>query len=90
LKNPLHYQFSDYDCGPTSMQNASSFLNASKQDVWRFGRWYLKWVASTKIRGEKVHPRKFHFGRDFVGVAFSSWLARKASGIPIFRMWISF
>ena len=26
MKNPLHYQFSEYDCGPTSMQNAISFL----------------------------------------------------------------
>ena len=26
MKNPLHYQFSDYDCGPTSMQNAISYL----------------------------------------------------------------
>lgn len=26
MKNPLHYQISDYDCGPTSMLNAISFL----------------------------------------------------------------
>lgn len=26
MKNPLRYQFSEYDCGPTSMQNAVSFL----------------------------------------------------------------
>ena len=26
MKNPLHYQLSEYDCGPTSMQNAISFL----------------------------------------------------------------
>ena len=26
MKNPLHYQFSEYDCGPTTMQNAISFL----------------------------------------------------------------
>ncbi len=26
MKNPLHYQLSEYDCGPTSMLNAMSFL----------------------------------------------------------------
>lgn len=26
IKNPLHYQISDYDCGPTSMLNAISYL----------------------------------------------------------------
>lgn len=26
MKNPLHYQLSEYDCGPTSMMNAISFL----------------------------------------------------------------
>ena len=26
MKNPLHYQLSEYDCGPTAMLNAISFL----------------------------------------------------------------
>ena len=26
MKNPLHYQLSEYDCGPTSMLNALSYL----------------------------------------------------------------
>lgn len=26
MKSPLHYQFSEYDCGPTTMLNAVSFL----------------------------------------------------------------
>ena len=26
MKNPLHYQISEYDCGPTAMLNAVSFL----------------------------------------------------------------
>ena len=26
MKNPLHYQLSEYDCGPTSMLNAVSYL----------------------------------------------------------------
>lgn len=26
MKNPLHYQISEYDCGPTSMLNAVNFL----------------------------------------------------------------
>lgn len=26
MKNPLRYQMSEYDCGPTSMLNAISYL----------------------------------------------------------------
>lgn len=26
MKNPLHYQISEYDCGPTSMLNGISYL----------------------------------------------------------------
>ena len=26
MKNPLHYQLSEYDCGPTTMLNAMSYL----------------------------------------------------------------
>lgn len=26
MKNPLHYQLSEYDCGPTAMLDAISFL----------------------------------------------------------------
>ena len=26
MKNPLHYQLSEYDCGPTSLLNAMSYL----------------------------------------------------------------
>ena len=26
MKNPLNYQMTEYDCGPTSMANAVSFL----------------------------------------------------------------
>lgn len=26
MKNPLHYQLSEYDCGPTSLLNAISYL----------------------------------------------------------------
>lgn len=26
MKNPLHYQMTEYDCGPTSMLNAISYL----------------------------------------------------------------
>ena len=26
MKNPLRYQISEYDCGPTSLLNAISFL----------------------------------------------------------------
>ena len=26
MKNPLHYQLSEYDCGPTAMLDAISYL----------------------------------------------------------------
>ena len=32
MKNPLHYQLSEYDCGPTSMLNAVSYL-FQREDV---------------------------------------------------------
>ncbi len=32
MKNPIHYQLSEYDCGPTSMLNAISFL-FDREDV---------------------------------------------------------
>ena len=32
MKNPLHYQLSEYDCGPTCMLNAVSFLFA-REDI---------------------------------------------------------
>lgn len=31
MKNPLHYQISEYDCGPTSMLNAMSYLFPREQ-----------------------------------------------------------
>lgn len=31
MKNPLHYQLSDYDCGPTSVLNAVSYLFEREQ-----------------------------------------------------------
>lgn len=32
MKNPLHYQLSEYDCGPTSMLNAMSYL-IQREDI---------------------------------------------------------
>lgn len=31
MKNPLHYQLSEYDCGPTSLLNAMSYLFAREE-----------------------------------------------------------
>ena len=31
MKSPLHYQISEYDCGPTSMLNAIKFLFEREQ-----------------------------------------------------------
>ena len=41
MKNPLHYQLSEYDCGPTSMLNAINYL---------LGKWGYK---QNGIAGEK-------------------------------------
>ena len=32
MKNPLHYQISECDCGPTSMLNAISYL-FNREDI---------------------------------------------------------
>ena len=32
MKNPLHYQISEFDCGPTSMLNAISYL-FNREDI---------------------------------------------------------
>ena len=34
MKNPLRYQLSEYDCGPTSMLNALAFL-FEREDIRR-------------------------------------------------------
>ena len=31
MKNPLHYQLTEYDCGPTSMLNALAYLFEREQ-----------------------------------------------------------
>ena len=52
MKNPLHYQFSEYDCGPTSMQNAISFLFERKSCATLC---YIVWTAiAVKEFPEKV------------------------------------
>ena len=38
MKNPLHYQLSEYDCGPTSMHNAMSFL-FEREEIPPAGGW---------------------------------------------------
>ena len=43
MKNPLHYQLSEYDCGPTSMLNAISFLFEEEH-----------YVLLTGIEGDRV------------------------------------
>ena len=30
MKNPLRYQMSEYDCGPTAMLNGSSYLSGEQ------------------------------------------------------------
>ena len=31
MKNPLHYQLSEYDCGPTSLLNGISYLLSGRK-----------------------------------------------------------
>ena len=31
MKNPLHYQLSEYDCGPTSLFNAHFQINIDRK-----------------------------------------------------------
>ena len=33
MKNPLHYQLSEYDCGPTSMMNAIAYLFEHREEA---------------------------------------------------------
>ena len=57
MKNPLRYQLSEYDCGPTSMLNALAFL-------FERGGW------TAVIFGKLVAQRIFHRGT-FFRVAYS-------------------
>lgn len=56
MKNPLHYQFSEYDCGPTSMQNAISFL-FEREEIPRKSCATLCYIVWTAI-AVKEFPEK--------------------------------
>lgn len=60
MKNPLHYQFSEYDCGPTTMQNAISFLFERRKSRRRYYEisCYIVWtvIVLTAIRVKAELP----------------------------------
>ena len=60
MKNPLHYQFSEYDCGPTTMQNAISFLFEREESRRRYYEisCYIVWtvIVLTAIRVKAELP----------------------------------
>ena len=60
MKNPLHYQISEYDCGPTSMLNAIIYLfdrDEIPPEVIR-NTMLTVWTATAKkaFREKEVHP----------------------------------
>lgn len=60
MKNPLHYQFSEYDCGPTTMQNAISFYLRGRKSRRRYYEisCYIVWtvIVLTAIRVKAELP----------------------------------
>ena len=63
MKSPLRYQFSEYDCGPTTMLNAVSYLfereeippeiirNVMLYSLVRFGLEFLRGDYTEKVFG---------------------------------------
>ena len=74
MKTPLHYQISEYDCGPTSMLNAMSFLFSREElppEILRNTMLYC-----LDCYGKEGHPGKS--GTSCMAMMFlSNWLASK-------------
>lgn len=62
MKNPLHYQLTEYDCGPTSMLNAVSFLFEREEippDIIRNIMLYCLDATERRARrGRAAHPAR--------------------------------
>jgi hypothetical protein len=82
MKNPLHYQMTEYDCGPTAILNAISFLFPREEinpDILRYCYTYTLDCYNSK--GE--HGKK---GTSKMAMTFlASWLTQygKAKNLPI-------
>ena len=82
MKNPLHYQLTEYDCGPTAILNAISFLFSREEinpDILRYCYTYTLDCYNSK--GE--HGKK---GTSKMAMIFlSSWLTQygKVKNLPI-------
>ena len=80
MKTPLHDQISEYDCGPTSMLNAMSFLFSREElppEILRNTMLYC-----LDCYGKEGHPGKS--GTSCMAMMFlSNWLAsKKAAACP--------
>lgn len=82
MKTPLHYQISEYDCGPTSMLNAMSFLFSREElppEILRNTMLYC-----LDCYGKEGHPGKS--GTSCMAMMFlSNWLDGfgKAGLLPV-------
>ena len=61
MKNPLHYQLSEYDCGPTAMLDAISYLFAREE------------ILPEIIRNDSGKERHFASSHD-VSEQLAQWL----------------
>lgn len=88
MKTPLHYQISEYDCGPTTMMNAMSYLFSREQimpDVVR--RIMLYSLDAYNAKGESGKSGTSRMAMMFL----SSWLCEfgKACHFPIDCVYLS-
>ncbi|HEX3022267.1 MAG TPA: peptidase C39 [Lachnospiraceae bacterium] len=79
---PLNYQISEYDCGPTTVLNAISFLFSRKEiqpDLIKFLQMYC--LDSFNSRGELGKKGTSNFAMNFIG----NWLNQygKTHKLPI-------
>lgn len=73
MKNPLHYQMSEYDCGPTSMLNAISYLFEREEILPEIIRNIMLYCLD--CYGAEGRPGKS--GTSCAAMMFlSSWLSR--------------
>lgn len=88
MKTPLHYQISEYDCGPTTMMNAMSFLFSREQLVPEI-------VQHIMLYSLDAYNAKGEIGKNGtsrVAMMFlSSWLTQfgKACNFPIVCQYLS-
>lgn len=88
MKNPLHYQISEYDCGPTAMLNAISYLFEREEILPEIIRNIMLYCLD--CYGVEGRPGKS--GTSCAAMMFlSSWLDRfgKLGQMPISSQYLS-